>query len=174
MRPIPGILVAVLCLSACVCTPPEEPAPAATVAPDTGTSQDTTAADPPANGPVTDAKEFVDVELTPLPDGSGYSLAGPENLTGTLAHRDGQWQLDAAFEFPTAGYSVMDLEVAVLKRLPEEVHITIPYQPPPIDALVAQMVTKAPVTWTGGVSRGATFKIAVKRIAPGTAAAAGL
>lgn len=160
MRLIPLLLLGLLCLSACVCT--------RDVAHEPGNS--------PGDGALHAYEELVlegEVVLTPLDDGTGYRVSGPQHLEGTLRYDGEQWHLVATFTFPTAGYTVEDLDVAVLKRLPEEVRIAIPYQPPPIDALVAQVLTEAPVAWSGSVSRDATFTLEVQRIPPGTAAEAG-
>lgn len=159
MRPVPIGIVIALCLTACVCTPTDKSAPG----------------DVPKEARDSAAgNSSSDVTLSRLDNQTGYGVAGPEGFAGTLTYEGQHWSLDASFEFPTAGYTVKDLDVTVLKRLPEEVHITIPYQPPPTDALVAQVLTKEPVTWSGAVSKDATFKIQVERIPPGTAADAGL
>lgn len=159
MRLLPLITLAALCVTACVCTNRNEPAPPK-------------AAEESSSPDGADTSE--EVTLSPLDNQPGYRVSGPQGLDGTLTFDGQQWHLDAAFEFPTAGYTVKDLDVAVLKRLPEEVHITIPYQPPPIDALVAQVLTHVPVTYSAPVSKDATFKIYVQRIPPTTAAEAGL
>ena len=159
MRLVPIAVLAALCLSACVCTPKAPPIL-------TGDANDTS-----ANG---DEAALEHATLTSIDDSTRYRVSGPQGLDGTLTFDGRQWILNAAFEFPTAGYTVKELDIAVLKRLPEKVHIVIPYQPPPVDALVAQAVAKGPVTWSGSVSTNATFTIDVKRIPPQSAANTGL
>jgi hypothetical protein len=156
------LIIAAVALSftACQCTGPTSDesgarAPEGTMQPDR--------AIPPDKAP-TGAVE--PVQLAPVNQGAGYTFAGPYGLQGALDYDGQQWQLTGAFEFPTAGYTVGELEVTVLKKLPEEAHISVPVQPPPLDAMVAQVITTVPIEWSGALHKDATFKLMVERVPP--------
>ena len=106
--------------------------------------------------------EEMPVELTPLSGPFGYHVEGPWGLEGTLTKAeltDAVWRLEATFQFPSSGYTLLAPQVMVAESYPEQVSIEIPVLQP--EGVVLPVITERQVVVEVPASNEAEFDIVV-------------
>lgn len=87
-----------------------------------------------------DAGRKIDITLTAMEEGSGYSFEHRElGLRGTLTRKEDSkepWKLEGSITFPSSGYSLKGPEITIAESYPEQVSIKMTVLPPPRGMIV--------------------------------------